>query len=150
MKSLFETNSLQEITDRINFLNTNSTPNWGKMNVGQMLKHCQVPFGVIDGTVKMENKVGFFKKLIFSLMKPLMYNDKPWKKNIPTGKEFIIRGEVNFEKEKEALLKLVTKFHDRKTQTVWPPHPVFGKFTKEQYGMMNYKHLDHHLMQFGV
>lgn len=150
MKSLFETNTLQEITDRINSLNNSSSPDWGKMNVAQMLKHCQVPFGVINGTVKMETKVGFFKKLIFSLMKPLMYNDKPWRKNVPTGKEFIINEDVEFDKEKENLLQLVNEFYKRKNQTVWPLHPVFGKFTKEQYGKMNYKHLDHHLRQFGV
>ncbi len=104
MKSLFERESFNEITSRINSLSDSTTPDWGKMNVAQMLKHCQKPFGVVNGTLKMEIKVGFFKKIIFSLFKPIMYNDKPWKKNIPTGKEFIITGEVNFDKEKEVLL----------------------------------------------
>ena len=150
MKSLFETESLSEITNRINSLNESTTPDWGKMNAGQMVKHCQIPFGVINGTVKMETKVGFMKKFIFSLMKPLMYNDKPWKKNIPTGKEFIINEEVEFNKEKDVLLDFINEFHKRKTQTEWPPHPVFGKFKTEQWGKMQYKHLDHHLTQFGV
>ncbi len=150
MKSLFETESLSEVNNRINSLNENTTPGWGKMNVGQMFKHCQVPFGVINGTVKMETKVGFFKKLMFSMMKPIMYNDKLWKKNVPTGKEFIIKEDVDFDKEKEVLLNLVNDFHKRKNQTEWPPHPIFGKFKTEQWGKMQYKHLDHHLRQFGV
>jgi len=150
MKSLLEADALSEITERIGSLNDTTSPSWGKMNVGQMVKHCQVPFGVINGTVKMETKVGFLKKIIFSMMKPLMYNDKPWKKNIPTGKEFIIKEDVDFENEKSVLLKLINEFHNKKNQVEWLPHPVFGKFTKEQYGKMNYKHLDHHLSQFGV
>jgi len=150
MKSLLETESLNEINSRIEALAENKTPEWGKMSVGQMVKHCQIPFGIINGTVKMETKVGFIKKFVFSLMKPLMYNDKPWKRNLPTGKEFIVNEKVDFSKEKETLLKLVSEFHTRKDQTDWPKHPVFGKFTGEQYGKMNFKHLDHHLTQFGV
>ena len=150
MKSLFDAETLSEINVRIGKLDNNTTPSWGKMNVGQMVKHCQIPFGVFNGTVKMETKVGFFKKIIFSMMKPLMYNDKPWKKNVPTGKEFIIKGEVDFANERETLLGLVHDFHKRKNQSKWPKHPVFGQFTADQYGKMNYKHLDHHLSQFGV
>ena len=150
MKSLFETETLSEITNRIEKLNEGTIPNWGKMNVGQMVKHCQVPFNVVSGAVKMETKVGFLKKMIFSLMKSMMYNDKPWKRNIPTGKEFIINEEVDFYSEKSVLLNIVAEFHNKKDQAEWPIHPVFGKFTKEQYGKMNYKHLDHHLTQFGV
>ena len=83
-------------------------------------------------------------------MKPLMYNDKPWKKNIPTGKDFIITEEVDFSTEKENLLALINDFHSKKNKTEWVPHPVFGKFTPQQYGKMMYKHLDHHFTQFGV
>ena len=150
MKSLFETESFNEINSRVNTLTKNKSPEWGKMNVAQMLKHCQKPFGIVNGTLKMETKVGFMKKLIFSLMKTIMYNDKPWGKNIPTSKEFLIHDDVDFDKEKEELLKLLNEFHLKKDQFEWPKHPVFGKFTKEQYGKMNYKHLDHHLRQFGV
>ena len=150
MKSLFERESFNEITSRINSLSGNTISDWGKMNVAQMIKHCQKPFGIINGTLKMETKFGFFKKFIFSLFKPIMYNDKPWKKNLPTAKEFIITEAINFDKEKEVLLDLVNDFHLKKDQSEWPVHPVFGKFTKEQYGKMNYKHLDHHLTQFGA
>jgi len=150
MKSLFETEAHNEIISRINNLSNTSKREWGKMNVGQMLKHCQVPFNVLNGTVSPKEKIGFMKKFVFSLMKPLMYNDKPWRKNVPTGKDFIVIEEVDFTIEKENLLNLVNDFHKRKNQTKWAPHPVFGKFTPEQYGKMNYKHLDHHFKQFGV
>ncbi len=79
-----------------------------------------------------------------------MYNDKPWRKNIPTSKEFIVDGDIDFYSVKSDLIKEIDNFYKRKNQTDWPIHPIFGKFTKEQYGKMNYKHLDHHLSQFGV
>jgi len=150
MKSLFETEAHNEIITRINNLNETSKAEWGKMNVGQMLTHCQKPFDVINGDLKMIAKIGFMKKFIFSLMKSVMYNDKPWRKNIPTGEGFVITELVDFNPEKDKLINLVNDFNKKKNQTEWTPHPVFGKFTPEQYGKMNYKHLDHHLKQFGV
>ncbi|PHS68065.1 MAG: hypothetical protein COB12_02280 [Flavobacterium sp.] len=150
MKSLFETEAHNEITTRINNLTEASKAEWGKMNVGQMLTHCQKPFDVINGDLKMEAKIGFMKKFIFSLMKSVMYNDRPWRKNIPTGEGFVITEQVDFNPEREKLLNLVNEFSKKKNQTKWAPHPVFGKFTQEQYGKMNYKHLDHHLKQFGA
>jgi len=151
MKSLFTSETLSEIEKRIKKLKIDTKPTWGKMDVGQMLKHCQVPFKIIDGTVVPDSKMGMVKKFIFSLMKPVMYNDKPWKKNIPTGKEFIFNeAGINSKEEKEKLLQLVQDFHIRNDQTEWPPHPIFGSFTPEQWGKMQYKHLDHHLTQFGV
>ena len=150
MKSLFETEAFEEIKTRINNLEEQTKATWGKMNVGQMAKHCQVPFEVINGNIKPSFKVGFFKKLMFSMMKPMMYNDKLWRHNVPTGKEFIIDYDVDFNQEKTNLLAMVDQFHERKNQEEWNPHPVFGNFKKEQWGKMNYKHLDHHLRQFGV
>jgi len=150
MKSLFETEAFNSTTTRINSLSEASEAKWGKMKVGQMLKHYQVAFNIANGTTQPTEKIGMIKKFIFSMMKPLMYNDKSWKKNIPTGKDFIISEEVDFAAEKDSLLKLVNDFHSKKDQKEWIPHPIFGKFTPEQYGKMMYKHLDHHLTQFGV
>ena len=150
MKSLFENETINEINTRINSLTEDSKPLWGKMNVGQMLKHSQVPYKVLNGTKKVDSNIGPIKKFIFSMMKPIMYNDKPWKKNIPTGKEFIVTDDVDFTSERKTLLTLVNDFHKKKDQKEWPPHPIFGEFTPEQWGKMSYKHLDHHLKQFGV
>jgi len=150
MKSLFNTEDFSEIKNRINSIDDNSKAEWGKMNSGQMLKHCQAPFNVVNGTIEFKTKVGFLKKMVFKMMKPIMYNEKPWKHNIPTAREFIINTTVDLNTEKENLAQLVDSFHERKEQKEWLPHPIFGNFTTEQWGKMQYKHLDHHLRQFGV
>ena len=80
MKSLFETEA--------------SKAEWGKMNVGQMLTHCQKPFDVINGDLKMETKIGFMKKFIFSLMRPIMYNDKPWRKIDQLAKVLLLQSKL--------------------------------------------------------
>lgn len=150
MKSLFESETHQDILNRIEKLNENSKANWGKMNVGQMLKHCQLPIEIALGKQEMKGNISGFKKFIFKFFKPMMYNDKPWKHNIQTPKQFVITGDYDFSLEKEKLVILINEFADKKDNTNWPVHPIFGTFTTEQRGKMQYKHLDHHLTQFGV
>ena len=55
MNSLFDTKTLTEIKNRIDNLSEETKPNWGKMNSGQMLRHCQTPFNIVNGTVENEN-----------------------------------------------------------------------------------------------
>jgi hypothetical protein len=151
MKSLFVTTDHEEIQQRIAALTSESTPAWGTMSVGQMCTHCQKPLEVAMGTLQLSGKKpGFMKRLVFKIYKPLMYNDKPWSQNLPTVRDFVIRDDKDVAVEKEKLAELVTKFHHLKEATEWPVHPMFGKFTHEQWGKMQYKHLDHHLTQFNV
>jgi hypothetical protein len=149
MQSLFDSTAQQDIFNRLDKLSETTQPNWGKMSVGQMLKHCQMPLNIANGTYQMKEKAGFLKKLMFSMMKPLLYNDKPWKQNLPTPKEFMVTTPQDFSKEKETLTNIINEFTSKKNAN-FPPHPFFGKFTNEQWGKMQYKHLDHHLKQFGV
>ena len=150
MKSLFDPEAFQEVKDRINAIPDEGTPQWGAMNAGQMFRHCQTPFDIINGTVVFSVKIGIFKRLIFKMMKPMMYNDRLWKQSVPTPREFVVDYKVNPSEERQKLISKIEQFHERKNQEDWDPHPVFGKFSREQWGKMNYKHLDHHLRQFGV
>ena len=54
----------------------------------------------------------------------------------------------DFEKEKQILLEMIMNFKEE--NIVDTPHPFFGKLTKEQWSKGTWKHLDHHLQQFGV
>lgn len=146
MKSLFDGNTLTEIRDRLNLLNPKSQALWGKMDVGQMLAHCQQPLLVSLGRGQLKPR---FFPLAF-LFKKMLYNDNPWKKNLPTTKSFKITDPRQFHTEKAALEILIDEFYTRKNEKHWDPHPVFGNFTVQQWGQMQYKHLDHHLKQFGV
>jgi Protein of unknown function (DUF1569) len=146
VKNLFEPAVKQDIITRINKLTPASKAQWGKMNVGQMLAHCQVPIGVGLGTNKISRS---FVGIIFGpFAKKILYNDKPFKRHLPTDRTFVMKDEKDFEKEKQALLAMVNNFSEN--NIVDSPHPFFGKLTKEQWSKGTWKHLDHHLQQFGV
>ncbi len=146
MKSLFDEEALSEIKQRLNTLNANSERKWGKMNVGQMAYHCQQPLNLALGKGNIKKQ---FFPLAF-LFKKSLYNDRPYKQNLPTASSFKVTENKDFAAEKVILEKIIDEFHSKKNQEKWEPHPVFGKFTPAEWGQMQYKHLDHHLKQFGV
>ena len=146
MKSLLEIDPWTEIKGRLNTLTTNHQRQWGTMEIGQMLYHCQQPLNVSLGKGNLKKQ---FIPFVF-LFKKTLYNDTPWKKGLPTAKAFKVTEEKDFETERKVLARLIDEFHEMKNTTHWAPHPIFGSFTPQQWGQMQYKHLDHHLKQFGA
>ena len=147
MKSLFEESTLDKVLDRINTINAETTPVWGKMNSGQMFAHNVIPFEVVLEKRPPINKPNFLMKLLF---KKMMYNDRLFKKNMPTSSTFLIKEDKNFEDEKQRLVSNIKEVFNQRNKDNWPSHPMFGEFTSDQIGKMLYKHMDHHLRQFGV
>jgi hypothetical protein len=147
VKNMFDASIKQEVIDRINKLSPQSQPQWGRMNVAQMLAHLQQPIGVAVGAHKLPRTL--FGRIVGPLAKSILYNDKPFKRSLPTDKSFVMTGqEKDFEKEKKNLINLVCNFKEE--NIVNETHTFFGKLTREQWGKGTWKHLDHHLQQFGV
>lgn len=133
--------------ERLSKLRESDEPLWGKMNAAQMLAHVQMPISVAFGTHSVEGN--WLMKLILPLFKKRLYDDRPWKKNLPTEKTFITTGDDKmFDLEMKHVVDLVSRFTE--SAIVNDRHPIFGKLTKEQWAKATWKHLDHHLTQFGV
>lgn len=147
MKSIFEENTCNELKSRINKLDENSEAQWGKMSVGQMAWHCQGPLNIMLQKEDYGLKPNWLAKVFF---KKSLYNDKQWRKGLPTAKFLKPKEDKNFNEEISVLETLVDETFSQRDQTEWEPHPGFGYFTAQQWGQMQYKHLDHHLRQFGV
>jgi len=146
VKNLFDPSVKQEIIERINKLTAQTQGQWGKMNVSQMLAHVQLPISCAYGTHQV--KGSFLLKLLGPLFKSVLYNEKPYKQGLPTDPTYVVVDAKNFEAEKETLLEQVNKFSPE--TVILLNHPVWGKMTKEQWSKATWKHLDHHLKQFGV
>ncbi|MEO6230145.1 MAG: DUF1569 domain-containing protein [Ferruginibacter sp.] len=146
MKTVFEKATREELISRINSLNENSTAQWGKMNIYQMLKHCTLCEEMYQG--KTEHKRTLLGHLFGKMaLNSLSKDDSPIKPNAPTSPHFKIRekvGNVNAEKEKWITLIAVYEQYSPANFIHW----FFGKMTKEQVGFFVYKHADHHLRQF--
>ncbi len=149
MKSLFDEDAYKEVLHRVNQITGGHTGKWGRMDAARMLHHCQQPLAVALGRKPLK-KPNFIVSLLMRTFKSSLYNDKAWKQNLPTAREYRVEGEYDFQTEKTGLIGLIHDFYGEKDRADWEPHVVFGSFTPEQWGQMQYKHLDHHLRQFGL
>lgn len=149
MKTIFNQMHTAEILERIDKLSPNSQPQWGKMNVAQMLAHCSSFQDIAMGNSFPPRSwlgiiVGRFAKQIF-------YNEKTLPHNLSTIPTILIADDREFDTEKEKLRQKIIMFQKNGPEKCTThPHPFFGKFTSEQWGIGIYKHLDHHLKQFEV
>ena len=144
MKSIFDKATIEELIHRINSLNENAKPLWGKMNAAQMLRHCTMWDEMALG--KKTYKQGWLGKLVGKFALKDMMKDEPMKKNMPTVPSFKITDKVDFLKEQQKWIALLNEYQYLKINGF--VHPFFGQLTKEQVGYMAYKHIDHHLKQF--
>jgi len=150
MKNIFKQEITEEVINRINELNPSSRNLWGKMNVSQMLAHCNVTYDMIY-TNKYPKPNAFKKFMLKLFVKKIVVGEKPYSKNGRTAPEFLITDEKEFENEKRKLIENITK-----TQKLGEKHfegkqsHSFGTLTVTEWNNMFYKHLDHHLNQFGV
>lgn len=150
MKNIFDKTTIEEVINRINKLTPTTQRVWGKMTVSQMLAHCNVTYEMVYEDI--HPKPNPIMKLILKLfVKSGVVGEKPYKHGLPTASQFLIKDEKDYEKEKIRLINFVNKtqklgeinFQNKESHS-------FGKLTSGEWNNMFYKHLDHHLKQFGV
>ena len=151
MQSIFTQDGLRTIESRIDQLTPNSQAQWGKMNVSQMLAHCQAPLNVGTGDHPL-GKYNFILRAVGKMVKNKLVKDEtPFKKGQPTDKTFVVADPRDFEVEKAKLKASIAKFHKMgKENKLHDKHPFFGSLSKDEWDRLSWKHLDHHLRQFGV
>lgn len=151
MASVFHSGDVHVLMNRITNLNPDSQPRWGKMQVGEMLAHLNVMYEMTFEPEKYPKPGGIMKYFLRWFVKPKVTNDEPYKRNMPTAKSFKIAHKTDFEAERTRLLKYLQRvlelgdshFQNKESHS-------FGKLTAGEWNNMFYKHLDHHLSQFGV
>ncbi len=147
-KSIYNPADNAGLVERINKLTSLSSPLWGKMSAGQMLAHCQALLNIAFGDFKA--KRGLMAIIFGKIAKQNVLSDKPFQHNLPTLKEAKMIETKDFNTEKQLLIGLVQKLTNHENRIIKQPHPFFGELTIEEWDKLQYKHLDHHLRQFGV
>jgi hypothetical protein len=150
MKHLYDPACVAEVKDRLAALRPDSAPLWGRMHVGQAMAHCAI--GLESATGNREIPRVMIGRLIGRFVKPLaLGDDKPMKRNSPTAREFLIDSERDLDVERARVSALVDRFASAGPGgCTTRPHAFFGPMTPDEWSILMYKHLDHHLRQFGA
>lgn len=150
LPNIFTKTVTDHITQRINQLTPDTAPQWGTMSVAQMLAHCNVTYEMAYENI--HPKPGAFMQFILKMMvKGKVVSEVPYPRNNRTAPQFIIKDAKNFAAEKQRLIQYIAK-----TQQLGEAHfeqkasHSFGPLSAVEWNNMFYKHLDHHLKQFGV
>ncbi|REB11649.1 DUF1569 domain-containing protein [Sporosarcina sp. BI001-red] len=149
MKSIYNQKDMAEVLERIDNLSPNSQPQWGKMDVAQMLAHCSSFQDIAMGNSFPPRS--WLGRIVGRFAKQIFYNEKAVPRNMSTIPTILIADNRELSIEKEKLKQKIIEFQQSGPyKCTTHPHPFFGKFTSEQWGIGIYKHLDHHLKQFEV
>jgi hypothetical protein len=151
--SLVSSENSERFITRIHALTPHAQALWGKMNVTQMLMHCNIVLRNGLGEVKLKRV--WIGLLIGNSFKKKILTDG-FGKNIPTLNEakmtaITIVDEQQFEQERMTMIDLLRRFSSGGLPVItYRPHPFLGKMTQNDWDVFEAKHLDHHLRQFGV
>lgn len=146
MQSIFDKENYRQLADRVVRITEDTIPQWGKMNASQMMHHLNLTMEAPLGKYNPPGKPVWFMRMF----KSVLYSDKPFSKGSPTPKPFKVTGEFPFDSERAKVVGYLREIYQKGPSFTYKPHHFFGKLTSEQWGKHFYKHLDHHLRQFGV
>jgi hypothetical protein len=149
MKSVFDAAAGAEIRERVARLQPAAERQWGTMNAAQAVAHCA---NALEAAVGDRNPPRLFVgRLIGGFVKRLVLrNEKPFGRNSPTDPSFVIADQRDLDVEKARLVALLDRLTGVPPAVTTQPHSFFGRLTTNEWGVLMYKHLDHHLRQFGV
>ena len=148
MKSLFAAADRDDVVARIHALQPESVRGWGKMNPAQMLCHCSRALETATGDRPMKQKL--LGRILMPFIRSSILGEKPFGRNSPTDPTFVVSDTRDFGAERARLLDLIQRFVDRgEPAAARETHAFFGTMTGKEWGELMYKHLDHHLRQFG-
>lgn len=153
MKNLFDPVLADEIKQRILRLHAENERLWGSMTLAQMLAHCTAGMQMAMGTINPK-RAPFPARIMGRLIKPVVFgDDKPIRRNSPSAPELFSADvtHADFERERDQLMGAVDRFAAGGAGCCSRnPHPFFGPLKPPEWAILMYKHLDHHLRQFGV
>lgn len=147
---IFLNETTRALHQRIDKLTPETQPLWGKMSVDQMLAHCCTPYEHALGE-RNDGPSAIMKILLRLFFKKSMINEVPYKQNLPTAPSFVIADHRNFELEKTRLKGYISKIESLGKDYFEGKEQIsLGKLSADEWNNLLYKHIDHHLRQFGV
>lgn len=148
MRSILNESDRAEITARVLSLSVSSTGRWGSMQVVAMLQHLCLSARMTLGELSVPSA----NKRVFQMfpLKHLILYVFPFPKGAPTAPLLKPVVSASLEEERAALLELLERIGAGPREGAGPAHPLFGPLTWREWGVVTYKHADHHLRQFGA
>lgn len=146
MKTIWDKSARENLERRLEKLDPNAQAKWGKFTAPQMVTHLNESILMALGELKVKPRKTPFKA--FPLKQLIIYA-APFPKGAPTAPELLAGGSREWNGEVTRFKELLSRFATGSHKTM-PEHPAFGRLSRSAWGVLGYRHIDHHLKQFGV
>lgn len=149
MASLADPGARATLCERIGKLDHNAVRQWGRMTAHEMVCHLNDSFRVATGEKHASPDTNLLKRTVFKWV--ALHTSLPWPHGVATRPE-LLPGHggtppTDWTRDHSELQKLVPAFAARQNYGF---HPLFGEMSKADWLIWAYRHIDHHLRQFGV
>ena len=148
-KNLLTEEAAHSIIARIEKLTASHQPQWGEMTASEMLLHCNSCNKQILEESRGNEKTTLKQYLLRILA---LYIAPDFKKNIQGETRHNTKGKISnadFEQQRKDFIDLIARFPIN-NHPLTLTHPAFGNISTQEWGIAAYKHMDHHLRQFGI
>ena len=147
MKSIWQDESRQQLTDRVGRLVSDRRAEWGTFTAPKMICHLADSLKMAMGDLKVASKR---LPIRYPPLKQLIIYVAPFPKGAPTAPELLARKPKAYADDLADVQALLARAGSARTTGTWPEHPAFGALSKRAWGVLIYRHMDHHLRQFGA
>jgi hypothetical protein len=147
MKTIWDQSARQELIERLGRLTPDAKARWGKFNAPRMLAHIASAMRMAKGEIVPAPKN---LPIRFTPLKQIIIYWLPFPRGAPTAPELLTRHVENWAENVADVRAQIESFATWKQEGPWPPHPAFGKLSEQAWGVLGYRHTDHHFKQFGV
>jgi hypothetical protein len=145
--TLLDASTRAQLTARVQALDPGARPLWGRMDLVAMLNHLNLSFKAASGELRLKRALigrlfGGVAKRVF------LAGGRDFTRNSPTDPGLLQQG-GDHEAARSELLQRIEAFA-KPGGIADHPHAFFGPLTRDEWGVLMAKHLDHHLRQFGA
>ena len=152
MSTLLDDAARATIEARLRGLRQDSVRRWGRMTPHQTVCHLSDAFKMALNARPAAPVPTRFRPVVrfVALRLPL-----PWPrgriKTVPEAEQGIGgTPPTEFERDRDELLTLISRFSEAEPQQRCTTHPILGPMSTDLWGRWAYRHMDHHLRQFGL
>ena len=150
MKNLHDPSTAAELRGRLGRMQPDAVRQWGRMTPSQALAHTAKGLEMALGDLRPPRML--IGRVIGRIIRPLaLGDDKPMRPGSPTSPDLVVADERDFETERLRLDQLIERFASGGPDACTThPHTFFGPLKTSEWAVLMYKHIDHHLRQFGA
>mgnify|MGYP001544792599 FL=1 len=145
-QTIWDETARRSMVERVSHVTPDAHGRWGRMTPHDMLAHLTDYARMALGELPVRRA---HVPLRYPPIRQLVIYALPMPRTVPTLRALVSRTTTDWGEEMGTLCHAIDRLAARKEGEL-PEHPAFGRLSHRAWGVLLYRHMDHHLRQFGV